>query len=150
VIAGDGKLLKSLKAFTWMEKLFRNGQLLEMLDAFGKVANKLGIDFFLVGAIARDFRLLGKPGLGSKRMTKDVDIAIYLASEDQFYDVKNALLATGDFIAHERDAIKLFYRQSLEVDLLPFGEIENSERETRIERPQPFDYAVQSPGSVLV
>lgn len=47
-------------------------------------------------------------------------------------------LATGDFVAHEREAIKLLYRQAIEVDLLPFGEIENLDRETRIEKSRPF------------
>jgi len=121
-----------------MENLFRNGLLLEMLDAFGKVATGLGIDFFLVGALARDLRLHNNARFASKRMTRDDDIAILLASEDQFYKVKEALLATGDFVAHEREAIKLFYRQAIEVDLLPFGEIENFDRETRIEKPRPF------------
>jgi predicted nucleotidyltransferase len=121
-----------------MESLFRNGPVLEMIDAFGKVVNQLGIDFFLVGALARDMRLNGDSKLASKRATKDVDIAILLASEEQFYQVKGALIATGDFVAHEREAIKLFYRQAIEVDLLPFGEIENLDRETRIEKPRPF------------
>lgn len=121
-----------------MENLFRNGPVLEMLDAFGKVVNQLGIDFFLVGALARDIRLNSDSRLASKRATKDVDIAILLASEEQFYQVKDALIATGDFVAHEREAIKLFYRQAIEVDLLPFGEIENLHRETCIEKPRPF------------
>lgn len=121
-----------------MEHLYSNGRVLEMLDAFGKVANRHGIDFFLVGALARDIRLLNNSRLASGRMTKDVDIAIFLASEDQFYEVKEALLATGDFVAHERVAIKLLYQQAIEVDLLPFGEIENADRETRIEKPRPF------------
>jgi len=121
-----------------MENLFRNNLLLEMLNAFGKVATKLEIDFFLVGALARDFRMHNNSKLASKRMTRDVDIAILLASEDEFYKLKEALLATGDFVAHEQEAIKLFYRQVIEVDLLPFGEIENLDRGTRIEKPRPF------------
>ncbi|HEV2482072.1 MAG TPA: nucleotidyl transferase AbiEii/AbiGii toxin family protein [Puia sp.] len=132
-----------------MENLFLNGWVLEMLEAFGKVANQLGIDFFLVGALARDLRLYENSRLASKRMTRDVDIAILLASEDQFYEVKEGLLATGDFAAHEREAIKLIYRQAIEVDLLPFGQIENLHRETRIEKPRPFIMDVPGFGEVL-
>jgi predicted nucleotidyltransferase len=121
-----------------MDNLLRSGPLLEMLAAFGQVVNRFEIDFFLVGALARDIRLSVDPAFAPKRATKDVDIAIMLASEDQFYQVKDALLATGDFTAHETEAIKLFYKQAIEVDLLPFGEIENLVRETRIEKPQPF------------
>jgi predicted nucleotidyltransferase len=121
-----------------MESLFRNSQLLEMLKAFGRVLNQYEIDFFLVGALARDIRLSKDPAFAPKRATKDVDIAIMLASEEQFYVVKDALVATGDFTAHDHEAIKLFYKQAIEVDLLPFGEIESVTRETRIEKPQPF------------
>ena len=121
-----------------MDNLLRSGPLLEMLRSFGQVVNQFEIDFFLVGALARDIRLSGDPAFTPGRATKDVDIAIMLASEDQFYQVKDALLATGDFTAHDREAIKLFYKQAIEVDLLPFGEIENLVRETHIEKPQPF------------
>jgi len=121
-----------------MNNIFRNGLVLEMLDAFGRVLNQLDIDFFLVGALARDIRLSVNPAFAPKRVTKDVDIAILLASEEQFYQVKDALLATGDFTAHEREAIKLFYKQAIEIDVLPFGEIENHARETRIGKPRPF------------
>jgi len=121
-----------------MNNIFRSDLVLEMLNTFGKVLNQLNIDFFLVGALARDIRLSVDPAFAPKRVTKDVDIAILLASEVQFYQVKDALLATGDFTPHEREAIKLFYKQAIEIDLLPFGEIENHARETRIEKPRPF------------
>lgn len=121
-----------------MEGIFRRSEVLEMLAAFAQVVNRFDIDFFLVGALARDIRLSSVPAFVPKRATKDVDIAIMLASEDQFYQVKNALIETGDFIAHETEAIKLFYKQAIEVDLLPFGEIENLDRETRIQKPRPF------------
>ncbi|HTI90538.1 MAG TPA: nucleotidyl transferase AbiEii/AbiGii toxin family protein [Puia sp.] len=121
-----------------MNNIFHSDLVLEMLNAFGKILTQLDIDFFLVGALARDIRLSVDPAFAPKRITKDVDIAILLASEKQFYQVKDALLATGDFTAHEREAIKLFYKQGIEIDLLPFGEIENHARETRIEKPRPF------------
>lgn len=121
-----------------METLFCNGPVRAMLAAFAQVLQRSGIDFFLVGATARDIRLSADPAYAPKRATKDVDIAIMLASQEQFYQVKEALLATGDFTAHDDLTIKLYYKQSIEIDLLPFGEIENERRETRIEKPRPF------------
>lgn len=121
-----------------MELQFNNGPVREMLAAFADVLQQLDIDFFLVGATARDIRLSAGPGYTPKRATRDIDIAIMLTSEEQFYQVKEALLTTGDFTAHDELAIKLFYKQSVEIDLLPFGEIENEYRETHIEKPRPF------------
>lgn len=111
---------------------------LQMLAAFERVLKKLNIDFYLVGALARDIGLSVNPRLASKRKTNDVDIAIFVASEQQFCQVKQALIATGEFAAHETESIKLFYMGAIELDLLPFGDIENKERETRLKQPRLF------------
>lgn len=111
---------------------------LEMLTRFQAIAQRLGIDFYVVGAIARDIRLSANPEMKPKRQTKDVDIALLIADQSQFYQLKDALLEMGEFSAHPTEAIKLFYKQSIEVDLLPFGEIENHARETRLEKPKLF------------
>src|SRR5260221_4996748 len=106
---------------------------LAMLTEFENVLKEFGTDFYLVGAVARDIRLAGNPDFAPTRRTKDIDIALLIADEEQFYKVKAALLATGNFMAHPTEAIKLFYKEAIEVDLLPFGEIENQIRETRLE-----------------
>lgn len=59
-----------------MENILRNGQLTEMLELFGKVVKQFEIDFFLVGAIARDIKLSADPNFASQRLTKDVDILV--------------------------------------------------------------------------
>lgn len=117
---------------------FYHEAILEMLAAFSEVLRQLNIDFFLVGALARDIRLSAAPGFMPRRATKDVDIAIMVGSEEEFEKVKKALLSTGDFTAHDKWAIKLFYKQAIELDLLPFGGIEGADREVRIEKPQLF------------
>jgi predicted nucleotidyltransferase len=47
-----------------------------------------------------------------------------IADEGQFYTIKDALLQTGAFTAHETEAIKLCYKHAIEIDLMPFGDIE--------------------------
>ena len=111
---------------------------IEMLLAFENVLKQFDTDFYLVGAVARDIRLSGDPAFAAKRRTKDVDIALLIADEEKFYQVKAALLDTGNFTAHATEAVKLFYKEAIEVDLLPFGEIENEIRETRLEKPRLF------------
>ncbi|ACU57516.1 nucleotidyl transferase AbiEii/AbiGii toxin family protein [Chitinophaga pinensis] len=121
-----------------MESKFFNEGVLEMLTALQEVLKKLNIDFYLVGALARDISLSHDPNFAPKRKTNDVDIAILLATEEQFYQVKNTLLESGDFTAHETEAVKLFYKNIIELDLLPFGDIENENRETKIGQPRLF------------
>lgn len=125
-----------------------NGIVLEMLSELQAVLRRLEIDYYLVGAIARDIALSVNPAFAPQRATNDVDIAILLSTEDQFYRVKSELVATGKFTTHETEVIKLFYKDSVELDLLPFGEIENEERETKLEQPRLF--VIDVPGFLEV
>jgi predicted nucleotidyltransferase len=106
----------------------------EMLKAMENIFREFGLDYFLVGALARDIRLSSHKDFTAKRKTKDIDIAVMLDDEEQFYAIKDALVATGDFEESEYKAIKLIYKGGIEVDLLPFGEIENEERELQLSR----------------
>lgn len=73
-------------------------------------------------AIARDIQL---GDFVNTRKTNDVDIAIRVGDEKQFSILKKALIETGRFVAHESEAIKLFHNGAIELDLLPFGDIED-------------------------
>lgn len=55
--------------------------IVKMLKEMERAFRQHGIDFYLVGAMARDIQLSAKPGYGAIRGTKDVDLAILLASE---------------------------------------------------------------------
>ena len=106
----------------------------EMLKLMGNVFREYNVDYYLVGALARDIRLSAHESFAAKRRTKDVDIAVMLDDEDLFYAVKDALVATGHFEESENKPIKLIYKGGIEVDLLPFGEIETEDRELQLSR----------------
>lgn len=114
---------------------FITEQVAAMLKTIEPVLQQLDIDFYLVGAIARDIQL-GE--FVHARKTNDVDIAIRVGDEQQFNALKEALIETGDFTAHETEAIKLFYKNAVEVDLLPFGEIEGDNRDVTLHEPKLF------------
>lgn len=78
-----------------MSDYILNDDVKEMLAALEIVLRRLGIDFYIVGAVARDIQLSINPAFSAGRKTKDVDVAILVADEDQFYTVKQGLLATG-------------------------------------------------------
>ncbi|MCW3116566.1 MAG: hypothetical protein JWM28_648 [Chitinophagaceae bacterium] len=109
--------------------------LLDMLAGLEKVFAELDIDFYLVGAIARDIQFSLKDENIHARATKDVDIAVMVSDQAQYTAIKNALIASGEFTAHETEAIKLYYRNAIEIDLLPFGDIENERREIKLTDP---------------
>jgi len=111
---------------------------LELLTTAEKIFKQFGVEFYLVGALARDIHLSANPALAPQRKTKDVDIAILVSNEDQFYAIKEAMTNSGDFLPHDTETIKLIYKHSIEIDLLPFGEIENELRETQLHKPRLF------------
>ncbi|WP_316736711.1 nucleotidyl transferase AbiEii/AbiGii toxin family protein [Pedobacter aquatilis] len=107
----------------------------EMLSEMSTVCAKFDIDFYLVGAIARDIHLSANEELLSKRGTKDVDLAITISDVGQYNQIKKALIGTGLFEGHETEAIKLIYKKGVELDLLPFGEIEEANRNVKLTDP---------------
>ncbi|MEN3293907.1 MAG: hypothetical protein V7642_3160 [Burkholderiales bacterium] len=88
-------------------------------------AGKLDIPVFIAGAMARDLLLAHGYGINTGRRTEDIDWAMSVESWDQFEALKAALIANGRFAAGKH-VHRLRYRQSLPVDLMPFGGIENS------------------------
>ena len=117
---------------------YSNPLISDLLKVLEDVLGKLGIDYFLVGAIARDIRLADSRNIKTLRRTEDVDIGILVGTEDQFQGVKGALVDTGLFKTHPNEPIKLIFQEAIEVDLLPFGGIENEEGETRLKKPRLF------------
>ena len=106
----------------------------EMLKAMEIVFREFYVDYFLVGALARDIRLSAYKNYEAKRKTEDADIAVLLDGEEQFYAIKEALIGTGHFKESSVKPIKLIYKKAIEIDLLPFGEIETKDRRLQLSR----------------
>lgn len=110
----------------------------EMLAILEQELAALGIDYYVIGAVARDIHLSAKEGNTSSRATNDIDLAIWVGSEAVYASMKKRLLGTKLFTAHETEAIKFFYKDCLEVDIMPFGNIENKNREVTLHDPRLF------------
>lgn len=106
-----------------------------MLKDLQSVFADFEIDYYLVGAVARDIQLSADTGAEALRKTNDVDLAITINDQGQYNELKKALVATGHFTTHPTEAIKLFYRNGIEVDLLPFGDIEAQNRNVMLTDP---------------
>jgi len=85
------------------------------------------IDILLVGATARDLLLFHAYGIKAARGTEDIDFAFAVASWSHFEKLRKSLLSSDVFRSHPSASHKLLYREDVEVDLIPFGGLENAD-----------------------
>lgn len=99
-------------------------------QALQGVAQALGIDYFLMGAAARDLMLQYAHNIAPSRLTVDVDFAVSVAGWSSFESLRAALLGSDQFSAKPGAAIhKLRHKVTgLPLDIVPFGGIENTNR----------------------
>jgi predicted nucleotidyltransferase len=114
-----------------------------MLTDMEPVLEKFGVDYYVVGAVARDIHLSVNKGSAAILKTNDVDLAILVDHEKQFCELKQALVEPVHFAQHPSENIKLYYKQATELDLLPFGEIEEGDRHVRLTDPR---FVLNMPG----
>ncbi|WP_375446098.1 nucleotidyl transferase AbiEii/AbiGii toxin family protein [uncultured Fibrella sp.] len=88
-----------------------------------RACQQTGIDFYLVGAVARDIAM-AIHGLESTRVTRDLDLAVLIPDEADYQRLKNVLLDQGNFAEVRDMPFTLKYAGLTDVDLLPFGGME--------------------------
>lgn len=100
----------------------RQEELKPIFDTLEQAFTTLGIDYYLIGALARqvwyqraDLRF---------RTTKDIDYAALIGSYEEYEQVKQHLIENAHFTASKENAFVLIAPDGTQVDILPFGEIE--------------------------
>ena len=101
---------------------FDNLALVDLLRSVDAVAKASGIPFFVVGATARDIVLWYGYGIRTGRATRDIDLGFSVSTWEQFNELKQTLIATGNF-RQVTEKTRMIFKGSTWVDLLPFGEI---------------------------
>ncbi len=96
-----------------------------LLDALERGFEKFNIDFYLIGALARD-TWMGMNDKRPKRATKDVDFAILIPNTKTFNELKEYLIKEEEFNPYHENAFVLIWKDGTQVDLLPFGDIEDN------------------------
>ena len=85
------------------------------------------VDVMLVGAMARDVHLLHAYGIELPRATTDIDIALAARDWAAFLELRDALLASGKFVARTTTLHKLVYVDlNIAIDLIPFEGVEDA------------------------
>ncbi|MCJ7485672.1 MAG: nucleotidyl transferase AbiEii/AbiGii toxin family protein [Candidatus Aminicenantes bacterium] len=114
------------------------GALLELT----KVANGLDLNFFIIGATARDIVMEHFYKIKAPRMTNDIDIAVYVAKWEEYNALTDSLLATGMFLKGDQKQRYIFKDTFL--DIIPFGDI--SGRKNKISWPPEYETILTTVG----
>lgn len=99
----------------------REGELKEILDVLERAFQELGIDHYLIGAIAREVWYTDS-GIELRR-TKDIDFAVLVADNEEYRKVKQYLVTHEGFTDSRENAFVVISPEKVQVDILPFGAI---------------------------
>lgn len=95
-----------------------------VFEAVEQACAAVGISFYLVGAVARDIWLTGIHKIPSGRITRDLDLALLIPHEDDYWKLRESLLRTGQFSEVRNAPVTLLYQGAIVLDLIPFGDLE--------------------------
>lgn len=99
----------------------------EPVACVDSVATRLNVNYFIVGALARDLWFVHQLGIQTVRQTNDADFGIAVASWEEYRTFRKALLDTREFAEATGQLHRLHYRNGTPVDLVPFGKIERED-----------------------
>lgn len=101
-----------------------------ILEILNRELENERIDYFLIGASARDLLMYHVFEIRSGRATKDTDFAIALKSWNQFERINERLIQTGRF-SRGQATHRMYFdveenQQAYPIDLVPFGGVEEA------------------------
>jgi predicted nucleotidyltransferase len=112
---------------------------IELLRVILPVLEAAGVDYFVVGAFARDAELLAKGHTDPPvRKTRDLDLAVMVGSIETYDALKMALAQLPGLEESQSEPYKFIFRQAYEVDLLPFGAIADEKGQVELKARQAF------------
>lgn len=98
-----------------------NGELRDVFGALEEAFEALGVDYYLVGALAKEAWYA--QGNIASRQTIDVDFAVLVGNQEKFEAIKEYLKEHKQFRGHTGNAFVMLSASGTQVDILPFGEI---------------------------
>lgn len=103
--------------------------LAQVVGSLQRVAGPMAVDFFLMGAAARDVMLRHGHHIEPVRQTEDVDFAVMVQDWEIFAALRTALIEGGEFSERAGPAThRLRHQSGLPLDIVPFGGIEHADR----------------------
>lgn len=96
-----------------------NPLLVDLLKKLTDIFNRMGREFYVIGATARDIIIRQLVGTASGRKTNDLDIAIAIPDWSVFDEIKERLVADG--FQKSQHLHQRFYYGEYELDVVPYG-----------------------------
>ncbi len=114
------------------EQLRQQPEISAMLSALERGFERFGIDFYLIGAVARDDWMSGINKIAPRRTTGDIDFAVLINDKGVYEQLKEYLVKEEGFQPTKENAFVLI-KDNTEVDLLPFGSIEDEDSRVTVQ-----------------
>ena len=103
--------------------------LARVASALQAIAAPAGIEFFLMGAAARDLLLRHAYNIEPRRLTEDIDFSVMVDDWSAFESLRSSLVASPHFSPRPGPAThRLRHSSGLPIDIVPFGGIERADR----------------------
>ncbi len=115
------------------EQLRQQPEVSDMLFALERGFQQFGIDFYLVGALARDVWMNAINNLPASRITKDIDFAVLINDKGTYPKLIQYLINNEGFAPYKGNSFVLIWKDKTQVDLLPFGNIEDEDSTVTID-----------------
>jgi len=115
---------------TSFENIQQDPAMTKVMGAFERGCLNFGINFFLVGALARDVWLKGIHDLDVGLITRDIDFGVMVKDVKTFEQLKEFMINEEGFVSSKTNAFVIIAPNKMELDLLPFGEIEKKGKVT--------------------
>jgi hypothetical protein len=106
-----------------LSKKLSNPELKSILQALNTFFQSKEIDFYIVGATARDILLTNLYGLIPERKTMDIDIAIAISNWEEFEIIERELPQREYFEKDSHQKQRFIYKGFYAIDMIPFGKI---------------------------
>jgi predicted nucleotidyltransferase len=105
----------------------------EMLTALEEGLDKFKIDFYLVGAVARDVWMTAINDIPPSRVTGDIDFAVFINDKSTYANLREYLIDVKGFIPYKGNGFVLKWKNIIQIDLMPFGEIQAKPTDITVE-----------------
>ena len=106
-------------------QLRQQPEISEMLTALERGLAKFKVDFYLVGAVARDVWMNAINKIEPRRTTGDIDFAVFINNIAAYEELREHLINEEGFFPYKGNNFVLIWKGRTQVDLLPFGAIED-------------------------
>jgi predicted nucleotidyltransferase len=100
-----------------------NPLLKDLLKELSSFFGGMNVDFYVIGATARDIILSNLHDLVPERKTDDLDIAIAISDWSQFQSIEENLPKIEEFAKSKEQKQRFIYKGIYIIDIVPFGDV---------------------------